>query len=191
MTDEQGTTLLRLARSAIEDALGLASIEVRQESWMEEPGSAFVTLRIEGNLRGCIGSVEGRRSLWEEVRRNAVAAALRDDRFRPLRPSEVGEVEIEVSLCSPLTEIEFETEAEALAQLRPRVDGIVLEAGAARGAFLPQVWDKVPDRARFMTELKRKAGLPPRFWSADLRLYRYTVESWGELQLGLRGAGAV
>jgi AmmeMemoRadiSam system protein A len=190
VTDDQGRTLLRLARGAIEGALGLESPEVRQEAWLKQTGAAFVTLRVKGRLRGCIGSVEGRRSLWADVRENAVAAALRDDRFPPVRRSEVGELEIEVSVCSPLTELAFGTEAEALGQLRPGLDGVVLEYGAARSTFLPQVWEKVPGRERFLSELKRKAGLPPRFWSADLRLYRYTVASWAERELDRRGAGA-
>jgi len=188
VTDQQGKTLLRLARSAIENALGFASSGFRREAWMNELGATFVTLFLKGKLKGCIGSVEERRSLWEDVRQNAVSAALRDHRFPPLQPAEAAEVEIELSVCSPLTEMVFATEAEALAQLRPGVDGVLLEYRGARSTFLPQVWDKLAEPKRFLTELKKKAGLDPHFWSENLRLFRYTVARWREREFGGGGA---
>ena len=150
--------------------------------WLGEPGATFVTLKKNGALRGCIGSLEARRPLLVDLKSNAVAAAFRDPRFPPLSHEELDEIRIEVSLLSPLAAIEFESEVEALARLRPFEDGIVLEYGARRGTFLPQVWEDLPDPAQFLGELKRKAGLPASFWSDGVRLFRYSVAKYIEAE---------
>jgi AmmeMemoRadiSam system protein A len=139
-----------------------------------------VTLKHNGQLRGCIGSLSIHRSLIDDVRANARAAAFQDPRFKPLRFEELSSVHIEVSLLSALQPMTLRDEGDALAQLRPGIDGIVLEYGGNRGTFLPQVWENLPDRRSFLTELKRKAGLAPDFWDDGLRLSRYTVAKWAE-----------
>jgi AmmeMemoRadiSam system protein A len=148
--------------------------------WLEHPGASFVTLTKGGDLRGCIGSLEAHRPLAEDVRANAVAAAFRDPRFMPLSREEFGDIRVEVSLLSPTEPLAAGSEAEALAALRPGVDGVVFEYAHHRSTFLPQVWEQLPQPAEFLAHLKRKAGLPQDFWAADVRLSRYTVSKWKE-----------
>lgn len=150
------------------------------DGWLEAPGACFVTLTNAGGLRGCIGSIEPRRSLRADVIGNAVAAATKDRRFPPVTPDELPAVAIEVSVLSPAEPMTAADEADALAQLRPGVDGVVVECRGRRATYLPQVWAKIPDPARFLGELKVKAGLPRGFWSDDLTLSRYTVTEFHE-----------
>jgi AmmeMemoRadiSam system protein A len=180
MSAERGAVLLRLARHAIERALGVDAQVKEDAAWLAEPGATFVTLRRGGDLRGCIGSLEARRPLIQDVMFNAMAAALRDPRFPPLTAQELPRTRVEVSLLSPQEPIAFSDEEDALRQLRPGVDGVVLEYQGRRGTFLPQVWGDLPDRRQFLRHLKRKAGLAEDFWSAEIRLSRYTVEKWKE-----------
>jgi AmmeMemoRadiSam system protein A len=177
---EQGSTLLALARDAIARNLGLPGVAHDRPDWLLEPGATFVTLMREGSLRGCIGSLQAWRSLQEDVRANAVAAALQDPRFPPVPRAELAGLRIEVSLLSAVHGLEFASEAEARGCLRPGVDGVVLEYGRARGTFLPQVWEALPHPRDFLDQLKRKAGLPADFWHEEIRLARYTVTKWRE-----------
>jgi AmmeMemoRadiSam system protein A len=177
---ERGPILLALARASIAHSLGVQPAAVDMPSWLQEPGASFVTLTQNGQLRGCIGSLAAHRPLGEDVRANAVAAALRDPRFPALTPAELERTKVEVSVLSPLQPLAFSSEADALAQLRPQVDGVVLEYGAHRGTFLPQVWEQLPTPKEFMAHLKRKAGLSVDFWAEGVRLQRYTVEKWKE-----------
>ena len=173
----RGEVLLRIARASIarrEDA----ARELAQHDWLAAPGATFVTLKQRGELRGCIGSIEPRRALAEDVSHNAWAAAYRDPRFPPVSEDEIESLEVEVSLLSPRQPIVASSEAEALAQLRPGIDGIYLEFQGHSATFLPQVWESLPERRQFLAELKRKAGLPANFWHPDVRLSRYTVEKF-------------
>jgi uncharacterized protein len=180
---EPGHVLLPLARASIARALGRSHAASDTAPWLQEPGACFVTLTQQGELRGCIGSLEARRALLVDVRANAVAAAFHDPRFCALTQSELDITEIEVSLLSPMQPLAFSSEADALRQLRPGVDGVVLEFGARRSTFLPQVWEQLPEVDEFMAHLKRKAGLPASFWAAEVRLQRYTVSKWKESDL--------
>jgi uncharacterized protein len=178
-----GHTLLPIARASIARTLGRSLAASETAPWLLDPGACFVTLTQQGELRGCIGSLEARRPLLVDVKANAVAAAFRDPRFSPLVVNELEHTEIEISLLSPMQALTFAGEAEALAQLRPGVDGVVFEFGARRSTFLPQVWEQLPDTQEFMAHLKRKAGLPASFWAAEVRLQRYTVSKWKESDL--------
>ena len=179
-SDSRGRTLLAIAREAIEQGPA-ATLDVGlQEPWLAQPGATFVTLKIDGELRGCIGSLEARRSLADDVASNARAAAYRDPRFPPVGREERRRLEVEVSVLSTAEPIAAQTEAEVIAQLRPFVDGVVLEFGDLKSTFLPQVWESLPAPRDFLAHLKHKAGLPPDFWSPDLRLQRYTVTKWSE-----------
>lgn len=175
-----GKILLQLARAAISQRLGQEADFPARADWLEKDGACFVTLKAHGQLRGCIGSLEARRALYDDVVHNAVAAAFRDPRFPPLTAAELDEIEIEVSLLSSATPINFLDERDAIAQLRPHIDGVILEYGAHRATFLPQVWEDLPQPQRFLAHLKRKAGLPEDFWSDDIRLSRYTVQKFKE-----------
>jgi AmmeMemoRadiSam system protein B/AmmeMemoRadiSam system protein A len=176
----KGATLLRLARGAIGAALGLRTPPAADASWLSEPGATFVTLTKKGKLCGCIGSIEARRPLDEDVQENAVAAAFQDPRFRPLKHTEFEDVRVEVSLLSAPEPMTVASEAEALSALRPNVDGVLFEYGRHRSVYLPQVWEQLPKPAEFLFHLKEKAGLPGNFWAPGVKLSRFTVAKWHE-----------
>ena len=180
MTAEQGKVLLPIARAAISQALNVPRTADESAAWLAEYGACFVTLTQNGELRGCIGTLEAHRSLLADVKSNAVSAALRDPRFLPLKAAELDITTVEISLLSQTREMTVQNEADALAQLRPGVDGIVFEYRHYRSTFLPQVWEQLPQPHHFMAHLKRKAGLPDNFWAEDVKLSRYTVTKWSE-----------
>jgi hypothetical protein len=174
-----GPILLGLARSAIA-ARGTIPRTGDEPAWLSRPGAVFVTLRRNGRLRGCTGSIEAKRSLREDVMRNACAAAFHDSRFPPLPAVELPLVRIEVSLLSPTEQLSFTTREDLLARLRPGVDGLILSWRGHRGTFLPQVWDELPDPEDFLTHLLHKARLPVFFWEPDVTVRRFTVVAWSE-----------
>jgi hypothetical protein len=142
-----------------------------------------VTLRKEGELRGCIGSLEAHRPLSEDLIHNARSAAHRDPRFEPLQRNELSLVRFEVSLLSPMEPLEVKTEQEAIAALRPGQDGVLLQWGPYRGVFIPKMWKQLPDPVEFLSYLRRKAGLSTREWHAGTRVWRFTAEDWSEPDL--------
>ena len=158
-------------------------------AWLDAPGASFVTLTSGrapgGALRGCIGSLEARRPLREDVEANAVAAACRDPRFPPLGRAELDDVVVEVSVLSAPTALPAVDEPELLARLRPGVDGVILSAPGHRATFLPQVWDQLPDPAEFLSHLRRKAGLPAGNRGRDVVIEIYTVTAWLEPESGV------
>ncbi len=176
----RGSSLISIARSAIARALGEARSPVAQEAWLNEMGATFVTLTLHGQLRGCIGSLEAHRPLFDDVSSNAVAAAFHDHRFPPVSLEEFGGLSVEVSLLSPVQPMSFTSEPDALAQLRPGVDGVIFQYNHYRSTFLPQVWEQLPQPREFMAQLKRKAGLPDDFWAEGVKLSRYTVTKYRE-----------
>jgi hypothetical protein len=179
---DKGDVLLAHARSAIAEALRLALRPAPQRAFLQRPGATFVTLRSSGELRGCIGSLQARRPLGADVRANAVSAAFDDPRFAPLRAAEYDEIDVEVSLLSAATPLPVASEYDLHTQLRAGVDGLILELGSRRSTFLPQVWEMLPGAREFVDELKRKAGLPRKYWSDELRFSRYTVEKFTETE---------
>ncbi len=178
-----GQVLLGLARTAIATELGLPSQE-QSEAYgsprLEAPAASFVTLTLEGQLRGCIGSLDAYRPLRQDVEENARAAAFRDPRFAPLTQDEFAHIGVEVSLLGQPVTIACSSQADLLAQLRPGQDGLIVEHAGQRATFLPQVWDTLPQPQDFLRELKRKAGLPENFWDETLHFARYEVEKWQE-----------
>ena len=175
---DRGLVLLAIARESIVRGDDAAPCAAWEHGWLREHGASFVTLRLDGDLRGCIGSVDARRPLGDDVARNAHAAAYRDPRFPPVSTGELLHLQVEVSVLSPREALPAASESEALARLRPGVDGIALEYGAASATFLPQVWESLPAPEAFLDALRHKAGLPARFWHPELRLSRYTVEKY-------------
>lgn len=180
---EAGLILLPIARSAIAMKLGKTHPANEEAAWLRERGACFVTLTHSRKLRGCIGTLRAHRALLEDVKANAVAAAFRDPRFKPLSEIEFEAIEVEISLLSALEAMSFADEQDALAQLRAGVDGLVFEYGRHSSTFLPQVWESFSDPAEFMAHLKHKAGLPPDFWDLEVKLSRYTVTKWRETDL--------
>ncbi|MDH5785617.1 MAG: AmmeMemoRadiSam system protein A [Chromatiales bacterium] len=183
VTSAQQQILLQLAEKAIRHALergqALRINPIEYEEALRIPASCFVTLKRNGELRGCIGSLEAHRSLVEDVAHNADAAAFSDPRFPPLREEELVGLELDISLLTPAEAIHFDSEADLLAQIRPGVDGLIIEEGYRRGTFLPSVWQQLPTPEQFLQHLKLKAGLPPDHWSPNIHISRYTTQIFG------------
>lgn len=177
---ETGRVLLPIARAAISRTLNRPLTADETAPWLALHGASFVTLTQYGELRGCIGSLEANRPLLVDIKSNAMAAALHDPRFSPLTASELDITAIEISLLSASLPMEVRSEADALAQLRAGIDGVIFEYGRFRSTFLPQVWEQLPQPKQFMAHLKRKAGLSADFWADGVKLSRYSVTKWSE-----------
>jgi len=173
-----GQALLTRARNAIARALDLPTAAEPGHLALDSPGATFVTLRLGGELRGCVGTLSAERALADDVRVHALAAAFRDPRFEPLGVEEFAELDIEVSLLEPAQPVAARTEGEAHRALRPGIDGVLLEWRGRSATFLPQVWQQLPLPSEFLAALKRKAGLAGDFWDHELRLSRYRVRKF-------------
>jgi AmmeMemoRadiSam system protein A len=181
LSDYAKEQILRLAREALArtaeghrlpepDPASLAS-ELREHR------ACFVTLRREGDLRGCMGNLTPREPLWEAIIRNAQAAAHRDPRFPALRTDELPGLGVEVSVLTPPRNLPFATPEELVDKLRPGADGVILRLGGVTATFLPQVWEMLPDPEDFLTHLCRKAGLEPDAWrDPNLTVQIYEVQ---------------
>lgn len=183
-TSAERCELLAIARASIEEGVETGrpkSIDLnRLPAALQAIRCTFVTLHSEGQLRGCTGSMEPVQPLAVDVSVAACQTALNDPRFYPVQAEEIAGLHIEVSILSPLRAFPVAGEADLLARLEPGVDGLVLELGPRRATFLPKVWESLPDPRQFLTELKRKAGLPGDFWSEKMVLHRYHTETFGE-----------
>ena len=172
--------LLRLAKDAIESRLrclpaqNLAACDVPERLWQQ--GAAFVTLTLHGKLRGCIGHLQAKQPLVEDVVENARHAAFEDPRFAPLHETEFAALEVSLSILSTPQPMSFSSEQDLLRQIRPGVDGLILKDGQKQGTFLPSVWESLPDAADFLRQLKLKSGLPSDYWSDSLAVLRYTTQ---------------
>lgn len=147
---------------------------------LQEKRATFVTLKSDHDLQGCIGTLEAYRPLVTDVCANAYAAAFSDPRFQALTYRQLGSLTLSVSVLSPAQELHFNSEAELIEQLRPGIDGVILQQGWRRGTFLPSVWSSLPDKQNFLAHLKMKAGLSGDYWSDDIRAYRYTTHVFGD-----------
>lgn len=169
--------LLALARARIACAIGaLGPAPPGRLEALEAPAACFVTLSLDGRLRGCIGTTEPREALYDAIGSMAVAAATRDPRFPPLNPSDLPRARIEVSILSPLERV---ASPDAI---QPNLHGVCVQRGYARGLFLPQVWEHFPDKEDFLGELcSGKAGLPRDAWrDAATELFTFTVDAYEE-----------
>jgi MEMO1 family protein len=136
-------------------------------------GAAFVTLRRNGELRGCVGSPVAWRPLVEDVVDHAFNAAFRDPRFPPLALPEDPTLDLSISVLTPATPITFSSEGDLLAQLRPQVDGLMIDDAGRRALFLPSVWEDFPDPHIFLTHLKLKAGMRADHFSSGFTAQRF------------------
>ncbi len=181
LTAAQGETLLGVARESIGHGLEAGSpLPVRgpdYEQALQAVRASFVTLNIEGALRGCIGALEAKLPLVEDVAQHAFAAAFQDPRFPRLTQSELPHLDIHISILTPNEPMQFDGEADLLGQLRPGIDGLIIAQGSRRATFLPSVWESLPDPAQFLAHLKLKAGLGNRNSPEPLQAWRYTTES--------------
>ncbi|HEX5276546.1 MAG TPA: AmmeMemoRadiSam system protein B [Fluviicoccus sp.] len=182
LSTSERDTLKSIAWASIRQGLaGGGPLAVRPEVYpprLSANGAVFVTLLKDGDLRGCIGSLEARRPLVEDVSHHAWDAAFNDARFTPLQPDELEGLTMHISMLVPPEALEVHSEEELVNRLRPGIDGVILEEGHRRATYLPSVWSQIPDPVRFVRYLKRKGGWPERYWSPGLRVWRYEVEEF-------------
>jgi len=185
LTEEQGKYLLGEARKTIQKAL---SDEKEQEieatglpAVFNQRRGTFVTLTIGGNLRGCIGHIIPQESLIEGIRANAINAAFKDPRFRPLDREEWKRVRIEISILTDPKPLAYSNADDLLKKLRPGIDGVILKKGYRQSTFLPQVWDQLPHKEEFLSHLCLKAGLDGDEWKKGrLEVSTYQVQAFEE-----------
>lgn len=170
-------TMLAVARQAlVHSATWREVMPLSLENWplpLLEMGASFVTLRREGQLRGCIGSLVATEPLLQDIVHNTDAAARRDPRFPPVEPGDLASIRLDVSVLTPPEPMRVHDENDLLNQLRPGVDGLILQLGNRRATFLPSVWVSLAEPKSFLEHLRLKAGLPGDFWTADLSFSRY------------------
>jgi len=177
LLDDHGPTLIRVAGASVEHGLvGGGPLPVSLKEFpdiLRSHGACFVTLKHGDRLRGCIGSAQAHRPLIVDVADNGYAAAFRDPRFPNLTRKELDGLTLSISVLSPPTPMTIASEADLLEQLRPGVDGLIIEDGNRRALFLPSVWDQLPSPRQFLGHLKNKAGLPGNHWSPNFRAQRF------------------
>ena len=187
----QGQVLVKLARQTIMDKLGSGASEPASEDLLAALDDdrfqlncgTFVTLKINGQLRGCIGNLTSTETVLDGVKRNAVNAALHDPRFSPLSQDELKRTEIEVSILTKPQALAFRDGQDLIKKLRAHVDGVIIRKGHASATFLPQVWEQLPRPEDFLTHLCMKAGLPSDAWeNSKLKVLTYQVQYFEEHQ---------
>jgi AmmeMemoRadiSam system protein A len=189
LSPEQGQLLVKLARQTLSQQLARQIPQNEIDSLnaaLTDPCfnascGTFVTLKIDGQLRGCIGNLTSNEPLRSGVRRNAINAAFHDPRFSPLRASELDCVSIEVSILSEPRPLYYREASDLLKKLRPDIDGVILRKGPASATFLPQVWEQLPQPRDFLTHLCLKAGLASDAWQhSELEVSTYQVQYFEE-----------
>ncbi len=186
MNIEQKKVLLKVARQAIKDYLLTKKkiypqkSDFKDKEFWEEKGT-FVTITIDGELRGCIGSILPSKPLILDIYDNAINSAFRDPRFYPLNNEEFNSIKIEISILSVPEEVQFNDYKELLDKIRPGIDGIIIRKGYYQATFLPQVWEEIPDKITFFEFLCQKAGLNKDCYKdKNLEVQSYQVENFDE-----------
>lgn len=185
LTAEERRLALHLARRSIVNAVETGRLPRIDRDALPlallVPRACFVTLTRRGQLRGCIGLLTAQLPLYQAIVENAMAAALHDYRFEPVAPFELQELHIEISILTPAQPLRFDGPEDLLQQLEPGRDGVILRVGVRSATFLPQVWEKLPDKRQFMTQLALKAGCAPDAWrSPEAKVEVYQVEAFAE-----------
>jgi AmmeMemoRadiSam system protein A len=185
--EEIRSIILKLARDALQIAAArehLPPIDLNNlPAELQKPGASFVTLTKNEALRGCIGALEAKLPLAEDIRQHAVAAALHDYRFPNVEVDEIDEIRIEVSILTEPKPLEYEDPETLLELLRPSVDGVIITDGLRRATFLPQVWERIPSPSMFLSMLCEKASMPSDAWKTKkLQVFIYQVETVHEAQ---------
>lgn len=179
LSGEHQALLLSLARRSIEHGLQhRRELAVDPKSFpdaLTEKRALFVTLHLGDELRGCVGTTEPNASLVENASRYAFYSAFRDSRFSEVTWEEYPDLALQISVLSLPEPMTFSSEENLIAQLRPGIDGVLLEAAGKRGTFLPSVWDMLPEPRDFWRQLKRKAGLPLDYYADTMSVSRYST----------------
>ena len=173
--------LLRMSRDELEslyDGKNFDASNYKISDAMKEQGGCFVTLNVDGNLRGCIGYILPRKELYKCVIENTENAALFDSRFKPVKKDEISKIKIEISVLSVPQKMEFEDANEMISKLRPLKDGVVLKNGAYESTYLPQVWEQISDKEMFLRSLCEKGGMDNDCWkdkNTEVSVYQASV----------------
>ena len=189
LSPEQGQLLVKLARQTLAHRFAKkipqneinALADALKAPCFQTASGTFVTLTLNRQLRGCIGSLTSDESIRSGVRRNAINAAFHDPRFPPLQAVDFSRVEIEISILSEPRPLDYLDSSDLLVKLRPHVDGVILRKDLASATFLPQVWEQLPETSDFLSHLCMKAGLAADEWERTrLEISTYQVQHFAE-----------
>jgi len=184
-TKDERRALLKLARQSVTEVVRKGRLpDVKAEDLparLAEAKGCFVTLTRHGALRGCIGNIMPNGPLWQAVKENARSASTRDSRFPPVQPEELDQIEIEISVLTVPEPLGFDTPEDLLKRLQPHQDGVVLQIGFRSATYLPQVWEQLPDKVKFLSSLAQKAGCDTDDWrKPGVKVSIYHVEAFKE-----------
>ena len=169
--------MLVLSKNAIASELLSVPLHIPSISpKLKEKRACFVTLTINGQLRGCIGHILPIQELYKDIIENAKSAAYEDPRFPPVKKEELDNLIIEISILTIPKPFPYQTIEELLSYLGKEKPGVILSKGLNRATFLPQVWDDLPDPRSFLSNLALKAGLSPDAWKHGVKVELYSVE---------------
>jgi len=191
-TKEEKIFLLKLARKTLESHIKKnKKITIEEKTVPKkllEQRATFVTLnKKETGLRGCIGSLIPSEKLFQNIINNTISAASNDPRFEPVQPTELNDIEVEISILTIPQKLEYKTPEELLKALRPNVDGVILVTRYGNSTYLPQVWEQISEKEKFLSYLSRKHGAPPDAWKLpDTQIYTYQAVHFSERELELR-----
>ena len=181
LTKQDKHQLLDIARQSIADGLNnhqpLKLDKNDYPQHLQQNAATFVTLNINHQLRGCIGTLTAYQPLVNDVAEHAFAAAFQDPRFPPVSQQEESLLEIHISILTPAEPVEFLSEEDLINKIQPGIDGLILQCGTHKGTFLPSVWESLPEPKEFIEHLKLKAGLPRNFWDKNIKVSRYKTIS--------------
>ena len=177
ITEAERHYLLTLARQSVGQVLGKTAVARKPDldRELDYDAACFVTLTKDGELRGCIGSLQASRNIVDDVLQTARSAAFHDPRFPPVTGSELSSVKFEISVLTEPEAVEFDSEGQLFTQVRPGIDGVIIEYQGQHATFLPQVWQQLPDHESFFAHLMRKAGIDTRVPLLSLNVQRYQV----------------
>ena len=181
LTDSDKELLRALALQAIQSCVNGKRLSVSIDSYplsLQRFGATFVSVYKHGGLRGCIGSLQAHQPLALDVAANAVKSVSQDPRFPKVTPNELPSLTLEISVLSRPSLLPCKDEQDLIQQLRPGVDGVILQAGNRRSTFLPLVWGSIPDAATFVSRLKQKGGFGATEWPDDMRVFRYQADKF-------------
>lgn len=175
------TVLFKIARESIKTYLisgkkaDFTEVIKVYPQLLQKQGS-FVTVYVEGNLRGCVGKIEGDGPLYKDITDNAVDAAFFDTRFMPVRSEEIPKLHIEISLLEKPKKLDYSDENDLLTKLSAKKEGVLLQFMGRRSTFLPQVWEKIPNAKNFLKELAHKGGFAEDIWKEkDCQIFTYST----------------
>ena len=160
---------------------------------LTQEAASFVTITIDGKLRGCIGSLYGSRPLGQDLMVNALKAACEDSRFKPMTLEELAQAKLEISVLHSYQLLKCSSEFEMLGKLQPNKHGVIIQKANQRATFLPQVWEQIPNKINFLSQLCKKGGFSQDAWRNQkerLQVITYEVikfkeSTFDEIQVSL------